>query len=121
VAGTRTVMVTTPALVGDLIERLAIGHVDLDIVARLNGRRALARRLQQLRPRLVVIGLRGDETDRLIRTLLMQLPSSKFVALSPDGRSIVGYELRVSRVTLSDLSPQEVIGFIGAEAADVIT
>ena len=112
-------MVTTPALFGDLIERLAIGRVDLDIVGQLNGRGMLAQRLQRLRPQLVIIGLRQNETAALIRALLTQLPGSKFIALSHDGRSIAGYELRLNRTPLSDRSPEGVIDFIGAVSADL--
>jgi DNA-binding NarL/FixJ family response regulator len=119
VAGIRTVMVTTPALLGDLIRRLAVGHVELDIVAELSGRRALAKQLQQLRPHLVIIGLRENETDALIRALLAQLPSSKFIALTSDGRSIVGYELRLNRISLSNSSPDDLIDFVGAITADL--
>ena len=112
-AGIRTVMVTTPALFGDLIKRLAIGRVDLDIVAELAARRALLPQLRLHRPRLVIIGLHEGETDALVQTLLTELPSSKIIALSHDGRSITGYAMRTSRVPLSDLSPDELINFIG--------
>jgi hypothetical protein len=110
-------MVTTPALLGDLIERLAIGRVDLDIVARLNDRRALAQRLRRLRPQIVVIGLHENETEAPIRALLTQLPGSKLIALSHDGRSIAGYELRLDRTPLTDLSPEGLIDFIAAAPA----
>ena len=117
-AGIRTVLVTTPALLGDLIERLAIGRVELNIVGKLNDRRALAQRLQRLRAQLVIIGLHRHETEALIRALLARLPGSKFIALAHDGRSIAGYELRLNRTTLSDLSPEGLIDFIGAAPAD---
>jgi DNA-binding NarL/FixJ family response regulator len=112
-------MVTTPGLLGDLIKRLAVGRIELDIVAHLSGRRALAKQLQQLRPHLVIIGLRENETDTLVRALLTHAPSSKFIVLSHDGRSILGYELRVCRIELSTLSPERLIDFIDAVANDV--
>jgi hypothetical protein len=114
VAGIRTVMVTTPALLGDLIKRLAVGRVKLDIVAQLSERRGLAQRLQRLRPHLIIIGLREGETDAEIRGLLLRLPSSKFIALGDDGCSITGYELRLNRISLADFSPEAFIDFIGA-------
>jgi DNA-binding NarL/FixJ family response regulator len=119
VAGIRTVMVTTPALLGDLIKQLAIGRAALDIVGQLSGRRVLARRLQRLRPQLVIIGLRKDETDATIRALLAHLPDSKVIAISHDGRCIAGYELRLSRIKLSSLSPDGLVDFIGAAATDI--
>jgi DNA-binding NarL/FixJ family response regulator len=121
VAGIRTVMVTPPTLLRDLIERLAVGRIELDVVAQLSGRRALARRLQRLRPHLIIVGLREGETDQLIRTLLLQLPAAKFIALSHDGRGIVGYELCVNRMTLSTLSPEALINFAATALADVVT
>ena len=111
-------MVTTPALLGDLIRRLAVGRAKLDIVAQLNGRQGLDQQLQRLRPHLVVIGLREGETDAAIRALLRHLPSSKFIALSNDGRDITGYELRLSRINLADLSPQAFIDFIAVAGTD---
>lgn len=118
-AGIRTVMVTTPALLGDLIKRLAVERIGLEIVAQFSGRRGLARQLQRLRPHLVIIGLHKDETDRVIRALLMHLPSSKFITLSDDGRKIVGHELRHSQIELSTLSPEGFIDFIRAVSIDV--
>jgi hypothetical protein len=105
-------MVTAPALFGDLIERLAIGRVDLDIVGRLNDRRALAQRLRRLRPQLVIIGLHESETEALISVLLTRLPGSKFIVLSHDGRSIAGYERRLNRTPLPNLSPEGLFDFI---------
>jgi hypothetical protein len=105
-------MVTVPALLGDVISRLAIGRTELDLVGRLSGRQALAKRLHRLRPDLVIIGLRENETDALIRSLLLELPSSRLIAILPDGRSMVGYELGVRQIELSDLSPLELINFI---------
>jgi hypothetical protein len=119
VAGIRTVMVTAPALLGDVIDRLAVGRIELDLVGRLYGRRALVRRLNRLQPDLVIIGLRTDEGESFVLSLLMELPRTRFIAILPDGRSIAGYELRVSHVELSALSPREVIDFIDRGVAGV--
>jgi hypothetical protein len=104
-------MVTTPAMLGDLIKRLATGRVELDVIAELGSRRALERRLHGLRPDLVVIGLRRSETDNTITELLVSLPRTKFVAVSHDAR-ITGYELQLRQTPLSDSSPEALIRFI---------
>jgi len=83
-------------------------------VAQLDGRRALAERLTPLRPHLIVIGLRENETELLIHGLLMQLPQARVITLSHDGRSMVGYDLQMRRTALSSRSVQEVFDFIGA-------
>jgi hypothetical protein len=111
-------MVTMPAMMGDLIKRLAVGRVDLDIVAELNDRRAVAPRLTALRPGLVVIGIEHNENDAEVRALLRRLPTSKFIAVGSDGR-MVGYELCLRRSRLSELSPDGLIGFIRAAPVEI--
>ena len=112
----RTVIVTTPVLLSDLIERAALGPAHLDIIARLGNRRGLPRRLQQLRPDLVVIGLRRTETDIIVTKLLVLLPKAKFIVFSHDARVVLGYELRVRKIQLSNSSPDQVIDFICSES-----
>ena len=118
-AGIRTVMVTTPAMLSDLIKRLALGRVELDVVAELGGRQGLARRLRQLRPDLVVVGLRRSETGAVITALLPLLPKTKFIVLSQNGHCIVGYQLRFTRTRLADLSPEAFIRFIQPDKEEV--
>ena len=119
-AGIRTVMVTMPAMMGDLIKRLAAGRVHLDIVAELHDRRAVGRRLAALLPTLVVIGLKHGERDDAVRALVQRLPMSKFIAVDGDGR-VIGYELCLRRTRLSELSPDELIGFIRAAPVEIVT
>jgi hypothetical protein len=117
VAAIRTVMVTTPAMLGDLIKRLAIGRVQLDLISQVDVRRALKRRLHKLQPDLVVIGLRRSETPDIVTELLASLPKTKFIAVLHDGR-ITGYELQLKQTSLSDLSPGALIDFITSARED---
>jgi DNA-binding NarL/FixJ family response regulator len=110
VARIRAVVVTTPAMLSDLIASLAPMH--LDIVAELRDRRDLLANLRQLRPDLVVIGLAAMETDAAVRALQEVLPATKFLALSADGRRIFGYSGAARRVDLADASPQVLIDFL---------
>jgi DNA-binding NarL/FixJ family response regulator len=105
-------MVTTPAMLRGLITRLARGRVDLDVVATLKDRDELVHNLQTLRPELVVIGLTTHETGSAIHPLLELLPVTKFVALSADGREIVGYQRCFAPTSLGDASPQALIDFL---------
>ena len=106
----RAVTVTTPAMLSDLIAKLAPMH--LDIVAELGDRRNLLGNLLQLRPDLVVIGLATMETDASVRALHEALPNTKFLALSADGRRVFGYSGAVRQVELADASPQVLIDFL---------
>jgi len=120
VAGIRTVMVTTPAMLRDLIKLLAVGRVDLEIVAELNARKGLARRLKALRPDLVVIGMAQNESERSVRALLKHLPAVRIIALGPNGR-MTGYEFCLCRSKLSDRSPEGLISFIRAPSVEITT
>ena len=82
------------------------------MVAELGKRQALIRRLQPLRPDLVVIGLRRTESDATIATLLPLMPKAKFIVISHDARTVIGYELRLTKTGLSDLSPDAFFDFI---------
>jgi DNA-binding NarL/FixJ family response regulator len=112
VSGIRTVVVTMPAMLRDLIGRLAQGRVELEIVAELKARHALARRLGELRPDLVVIGLRGNENDAVIRNLLAAVPTAKIIAFPASGRAARGFELRLCRTDLGDAPPEGLVDFI---------
>jgi DNA-binding NarL/FixJ family response regulator len=107
-------MVTTPALLRDLITRLAAKNIDFKVVAEFSARHALARRLKAIGPDLVVVGLRRSETSAVIAALLAKVPTAKFIALSANGRSIVGFELRLYQTDLHDASPDDMNKFIGS-------
>jgi DNA-binding NarL/FixJ family response regulator len=112
VSGIRTVIVTTPAILRDLIEHLTLGKVELDIVAELADRRALSHQLGQLQPELVVIGLRANESDTLVRRLITLVPTARFIAFSDNGRNASGFELRFFQTDLSDVPPSGLVDFI---------
>jgi DNA-binding NarL/FixJ family response regulator len=112
VSGIRTVIVTTPAMLRDLIQQLAERRVDLDIVAEFTARHALARRLAKIRPQLVVIGLREHEDERLIRNLLALVPTAKFIAFAAKGRGARGFELRLYHTDLDNVPPDGLVDFI---------
>lgn len=117
-AGIRAVMVTTPALLAGLIKQLLMNWVELDVVAEYTGRHALSRRLAAIRPDLVIIGLRSNESTDVVRELLLQRPATKFIALSGDGRSTLGFELRLYQTDLSDASPDLLAEYISSCAAN---
>ena len=99
-------------MLSDLVKGLALGRVELDVIAELGTRQALARRLPALRPDLVIIGLHPGESGNIVTTLLMRLPKAKFIVFSADGRTVIGYELRLHKAALSELSPDGFIDFV---------
>ncbi len=112
----RAVMVTMPPLVGDLIKQLTTGHVDLEVVGEFGSRHDVAHGLLALRPDLVVIGLRRNEGEAVVLRLLELTPRAKVVAVTHDGRNILGFELQRRR--FSDLSPHDLLDFIRDRGVD---
>jgi hypothetical protein len=105
-------MVTTPAMLRDIIKALAVGRVELDVVAEFGARHALPRRLKTIQPDLVIIGLRRGEPDAVIQRLIMLVPAAKFIVFPGDGRTALGFELRLCQTDLSDSSPEAFSDFI---------
>jgi hypothetical protein len=114
----RTVMVTTPAMLRDIIKRLAVGRVELDVIAEFRARHALVRRLTAIQPDLVVVGLRRGEPDAVIHRLIMVVPATKFIAFSGDGSTALGFELRLYQTDLGEVSPDAFMDFIRSSAGE---
>jgi DNA-binding NarL/FixJ family response regulator len=111
-------MVTTPTILSDIIKLLAVGRVELDVVAEFSARHAVARRLTSIQPDLVVIGLRRGEPDAVIRRLIKLVPGTKFIAFSGDGQTASGFELRLYQTDLSDTSVDAFVEFIHSRTGD---
>lgn len=111
-SGIRTVIVTLPEFVRDLLSQLSIDRVNLDIVAELRVRSRLAQNLQLIQPQLVIIGLRRNETDKIIRQMLTVVPATKFIAFLHSGRKILGLQLCLQRKNLTDAPPNGLLDFI---------
>jgi DNA-binding NarL/FixJ family response regulator len=111
-SGIRTVVVTMPAMLRDLINQVALGQVDLDIVDEFQARRALRQRLNKIQPDLVIIGLRRNESDAVIRNLLAAVPTAKFIVFPAHARAVQGVELRLYCTDLGDGPPEKLLAFI---------
>ena len=114
----RTVFVTIPPLLGDIIKTSLTDHFTLDVVARLDSRAEIEKQLPLVSPDLVIIGLLGGEDDTIGRTLLVVVPLAKVIVLSSDGRNAYVHEMRAHRSTLTDVSPPALIDAILGAAAD---
>ena len=110
-------MVTTPAMLGDLIKRLAIGRAELDVIAEVGDRRALKRRLHELHPRP-----RGHRTAPFRNSRYghraVGIAAEDQVYSNFGQRTVAGYELQLRRTPLSDLSPDALVQFIKSDKED---
>jgi DNA-binding NarL/FixJ family response regulator len=105
----RTVTVAITPLLGDIINQLVAVRAPIEIVARLDTRDRLARRLQSLAPDLVLIALRDDEGAAIALSLRNALPRARVIALSHDAQHAYLPVPHRHRATLIDLSPEGLI------------
>jgi len=105
----RTVVVTIPPLLGDIIKTSLAAHFTLDVVARLDSRAEIEQQLALFSPDLIIIGLLDGEADTIGRSLLAFVPLAKVIALSNDGRNAYVHEMRARRSVLTDVSLRTLI------------
>ncbi len=111
-SGIRTVAVATPAVMLDLLRRLANRRIRLDVVAVLHDRRGLASRLRRLKPDLVIVGLSYRQSAAAVEDVLSAVPTAKAIVLTKGPERLAGYELRLHRTDLADVAPAALIAFI---------
>jgi DNA-binding NarL/FixJ family response regulator len=112
VAGIRTVIVTMPQMLSDIVARLVEDRATLSVVARFESRFEIEARLPALAPDLILIGLRGGEADEIAATALALVPTARVIALSGDGRNAYVHEMRIRRAMLPDVSPGSLVDVI---------
>jgi DNA-binding NarL/FixJ family response regulator len=110
----RTVTVTLPLVLSDIIASLVEDRARLNIVARLRNRSEIAARFPVLAPDLILIGLRVGESDAVAAAALVLVPSARVVALSFGGRDAYVHEAHAGRAALPDLSPAALVDVIVA-------
>jgi DNA-binding NarL/FixJ family response regulator len=104
VASIRTVVVTMPRMLSDIIAKLVEDRTPLSVIARLRTRFDMQVRLPALAPDLVLIGLSVDEDDEIASAALELVPDARVVALSIDGRAAYVHEMHVPRAALLEVS-----------------
>jgi DNA-binding NarL/FixJ family response regulator len=108
----RGVIVTlAPMLAAIVTEALSRG-LELELLADLQDRTHLEKRLQKLQPDLVVIGLAAGESDELGAQLLAKHPAIRFLLIDAAGTYAYLHEMRPSRSVLHDFSPDNLLAAI---------
>src|SRR6516164_110098 len=83
----RTVVITLPMMIGDIVKELLINDVELDIVGRFDSRERIEDMLRAILPDLVLVGLSPGESGISTQSFLAVVPNAKVIAFSSDGRS----------------------------------
>jgi DNA-binding NarL/FixJ family response regulator len=103
----RVVVVDLPLMLRQIISQIINAEPDLDIVGELEDMRLVAAR----QPHVVIVGLGISgpvleaQVPDVVRRLLDDLPRSKVLELSQDGRTGYMYELRPQKASVGELSP----------------
>jgi hypothetical protein len=111
---TRTIIVTLPTFLRDIITALAEDHLPLDIVADLNNRADVAAAVELMAPDLVLVGLSAGETDDVGREILSRIQTGRVIAISGGGRNAYIHEMRACRTVLLDVSAEALAAAIVA-------
>ena len=115
VAIVRTVVVTVPPLLADLVLDVLRPHLELRVDAVLGDRDRLADHLRALTPDLVVLGLRQNENDDLAAALLSTLPTAEFLVVAANGQHAWLYGMRPHRTALNDLTVSALVAALTAQ------
>jgi DNA-binding NarL/FixJ family response regulator len=110
----RTVTVTLPRMLSDIIASLVADRARLNVVARLRDRSETEARFPLLAPDLILIGLHPGESDAFAAAALALVPTARVVALSFDGRDAYVHEAHARRAALLDVSPAALVDVIMA-------
>jgi chemotaxis response regulator CheB len=105
-AALRTLIVTLSPMLRDLVLRVLAPDIAIDIIEIRDTRDALAERVRDLAPDLVVIGLLASENHDLAQPLLQVAPPLRILLFSPQGQTAWLHGPGTTRVALADLSVQ---------------
>jgi DNA-binding NarL/FixJ family response regulator len=112
VAVIRTVVITLPMLISDIVKQLLIDDVKLDIVGRFDSRELIEAKLRAISPELVLVGLGPDEPGITALSFLAVVPSATVIAFSSDGHSAYVSQRGGSWTHLPDVGPEAITSVI---------
>lgn len=108
----RGVIVTLAPMLTAIVTETLSRELELELLAELQDRANLEKRLRKLRPDLVVIGLAVGESDALGAQLLAKHPALRFLLIDAAGTYAYLHEMRPWRSVLHDFSPDGLLAAI---------
>jgi DNA-binding NarL/FixJ family response regulator len=106
---TRILLVEMPQILCDIIAAAVSGQGDLEMVGRLDNRRAILSKTSDTEADVVVIGLADSDLPQECLSLFEALPHVRVIGVAADGRRAFLYELRPLRTALGELSPDALV------------
>jgi DNA-binding NarL/FixJ family response regulator len=110
----RVLLFDMPLMLRQIVSEIIAAEPDLETVGELEDMRLVATR----QPDVVIVGLGVDEpvfearVPDVVRALLDDLPRTKVLGLSQDGRTGHLYELRLQKAPIGEVSPARLITVI---------
>jgi DNA-binding NarL/FixJ family response regulator len=118
VAVIRTVVITLPMLISDIVTQLLIDDVKLDIVGRFDSRELIEAELRAISPELVLVGLGPDEPGLTGLSFLAVVPAAKVIVFSSDGHSAYVSQSGASWTRLPDVGADAITSVIRSIGRD---
>jgi hypothetical protein len=114
----RTVVITLPRMISDIVEQLVIDDVELDIVGRFDTRERIEDDVRAVSPDLVLIGLMPGESVMTGLSFLTVVPAAKVIGFSSDSHSAYVSQRDASWTHLPDLSADAIASVIRTIGSD---
>ena len=119
---TRIVLVNLPRMLREIIEDVVAAAPDLDVVETVERPTGLIAVVDGAKADFLIA---GDDALEDVGVLLRERPRLKVLAVAGDGRQTFLYELRPQKVSLGEVSPQNLLeairAAIRADAYEIVT
>jgi DNA-binding NarL/FixJ family response regulator len=112
----RTVVVTLPPMLRDMIVALCAGRAKIEIVAEFTLRRPLDQGLAHLGADLVLLGLAPGEGEGAGAAIQARAAGARLLAFSHDGRLIYIHAPGAAGIVLSDASVEDLVRAVSTAA-----
>ena len=115
----RVVLATMPPLLGDIVRATLARDPDVEILAEVASRDAIARTVARFDPDVAILGVSAGEwsaLSHLLRETLEAHPRLAIIALASDGRSGYVYRMQPRGVVIDDITPRSLVQVIHANA-----
>jgi DNA-binding NarL/FixJ family response regulator len=108
----RILLVDMPRMLREIVSETVSNQPDMRVVAERAEHSSMPSAASESGAQVVIVGSDGPDVEDGCERFALQRPDVGVLALSADGRQTVLYELRPHRVSLGDLSPQQLTAAI---------
>ena len=107
----RVLVAELSGVLRDIIDTTLAAQPDMEVVVGAL-RTSTSRGTPGANPDVVVIGLSDSDVSQAVETLFAEYPQARILGIASDGRRAYMHELRPHRVSLGELSPEQLVEVI---------